>query len=137
MKAGRLWLNGAEVETRPAGVGESETEDGTVARAMRYVETLPGGHAHPIFKLTDRGSLDNTPEVIVPAGNVFVMGDNRDNSADSRVPLSFGGVGLLPVSDLIGRVETVIGSWDLAIRRQPVWEWPSGLRLSRFFTAVH
>ncbi len=65
------------------------------------------------------------------------MGDNRDNSADSRVPLNWGGVGLLPVSDLVGRVEALVGSWDLAVKRQPLWNWPSGLRLSRFFTAVH
>jgi len=65
------------------------------------------------------------------------MGDNRDNSADSRVPLRSGGVGLLPVSDLVGRVDAIVGSWDLATRHKPLWDWPSGLRLSRFFTAVN
>jgi len=47
-----------------------------------------------------------------------------------------GGVGLLPVSDLVGRVDALVGSWDLAAKRQPVWEWPAALRLSRFFTTV-
>jgi len=65
------------------------------------------------------------------------MGDNRDNSADSRVPVTAGGVGLLPVENLVGRVDALVGSWDLATKRQPIWQWPSGLRLSRFFTAVH
>jgi signal peptidase I len=64
------------------------------------------------------------------------MGDNRDNSADSRVPVRMGGVGLLPADNLVGRVGALVGSWDLAMTRQPFWTWPSGLRLSRFFTAV-
>jgi signal peptidase I len=64
------------------------------------------------------------------------MGDNRDNSSDSRVPVAMGGVGLLPVANLVGRVDILVGSWDLAMTSQPIWTWPSGLRLSRFFTTV-
>jgi signal peptidase I len=67
---------------------------------------------------------------------LFVMGDNRDNSADSRLAVASGGVGLLPVGDLVGRVDALVGSWDLAVKSRPFWTWPSGLRLSRFFTAV-
>jgi signal peptidase I len=47
-----------------------------------------------------------------------------------------GGVGMLPIHDLVGRVNALVGSWDLAVTSQPIWTWPSGLRLSRFFSAV-
>ena len=64
--------------------------------------------------MRDNGRLDNTPEVTVPPGNLFVMGDNRDNSADSRVSVRDGGVGLLPIDNLVGRADAVVGSWDWA-----------------------
>jgi len=136
MREGRLWLNGKPVEITADGFGNAENEDGGTIPAARYTETLPGGHSHTFFKLRTHGALDNTEEVTVPPGKLFVMGDNRDNSADSRVPVAEGGVGLLPVDNLVGRVDTVIGSWDIAAKRQPIWNWPSGLRLSRTFSSV-
>jgi signal peptidase I len=137
VRDGRVWINGAPVGIRSAGVGEAENEDGGITTAKRFIETLPGGHEHSIIKLVSRSELDDTPDIVVPPGYLFVMGDNRDNSADSRVPVRAGGVGLLPVEDLVGRVEAVVGSWDLTVRNRPLKDWPSGLRLSRFFTGVH
>jgi signal peptidase I len=98
---------------------------------------LPGGYEHLIFKMLPRAEYDDMANVVVPPGHLFVMGDNRDNSSDSRVPVRAGGVGLLPVDDLVGRVDAVVGSWDLAVKSRPINEWPSGLRFSRFFTTVH
>jgi len=137
LRDGRVIINGTPVGLKADGSGQSENEDGGRTSAARYVETLPGGKQHVIFKLTPSEPLDNMAEITVPPGRLFVMGDNRDNSADSRVPLRDGGVGLLPVSDLVGRVDAVVGSWDLGMKHQPIWTWPSGLRLSRFFTAVN
>jgi signal peptidase I len=137
MRQGQLFINDRPASLRPDGIGEAEDDNGVSEPAYKFIETLPGGVSHAIYKLRDDGRLDNTREVTVPPGHLFVMGDNRDNSADSRVPVREGGVGLLPVDNLIGRADAVIGSWDLGMRRQPVWTWLSGFRLARFFTSVH
>jgi signal peptidase I len=136
MRQGQLFINDHAASLKPDGMGEAEDDNGAVEPAYRYIETLPNGVAHAIFKLRDNGRLDNTPEVTVPPDRLFVMGDNRDNSADSRVPVREGGVGLLPMDNLVGRADAVVGSWDLGMRSQPVWTWLSGFRGSRFFTAV-
>jgi signal peptidase I len=137
MKNGQLSINGTPVPLRRDGNGQVEFEDGSVASAAKFIETLPGNHAHPIFKMSEHGAYDNFDEITIPAGDLFVMGDNRDNSADSRIPLREGGVGLLPVDNVVGRADAIVGSWDLAAKNKPVWTWPSALRFSRFFTSVH
>src|SRR6202012_3530758 len=97
------------------GTGQLENEDGSFTQAARFIETLPGNREHAIFKVGPN-LYDNFPETVVPPDHLFVMGDNRDNSADSRVPLSEGGVGLLPVANLAGRVDGIVGSWDLGVK---------------------
>ena len=133
---GVVSINGEAVGIEPDGTGQAENEDGSQSPARRFIETLPGGRQHVILKLSSANPLDDMPETVIPEGQVFVMGDNRDNSADSRVPLAAGGVGLLPISNLIGRVDGIVVSWDLGMKNQPLWTWPKGLRLSRFFSGV-
>lgn len=106
MRDGVLFINGEEAQT---------TEPTTLLRlvrgeslprrefARRYDETLPGGVTHAVHDLTDAGDWDNFGPYTVPAGHFFAMGDNRDNSADSRTPQ----MGPVPMENLIGRAEFV------------------------------
>ncbi len=137
MRLGRLYINGKIVPLRPAGGGEVELENGERVAARAFIEILPGGVSHPVYKLPWGSPLDNTRVFTVPADHLFMMGDDRDNSLDSRVAAKDGGVGFLPLENVVGRAEFVIGSWDFPVGEQSVANWLSAIRLSRFFTSVN
>jgi signal peptidase I len=105
----------------------------------QYIETLPNGVQHPLLKLATPGTgrYDNTPVFEVPADSVFAMGDNRDNSLDSRVPPRDDGVGFVPLENLVGRAEFRFFSYNENVAPgYQFWEWPWAIRFSRIFTAV-
>src|SRR5215471_15038771 len=135
MKGGQLYINGERVERRPAG-RVTVAVGGVQVPATRYIETLPNGRAHDIVK-AQNGALDDTEVFTVPPGHYLMMGDNRDNSLDSRVSPDEGGVGFVPAENLIGRVSRVLfsitpnSSWLDAITD------PRDLRVSRLFHPVH
>jgi len=97
----------------------------------RYTETLPGGGEHSILDIESGSFGDNTPVFTVPEGQFFVMGDNRDNSQDSRFPRSIGGVGFVPYENIIGRADRIMFS-SAGERMVYFWTW----RRDRFFRAV-
>jgi signal peptidase I len=135
MRQGRLVLNGMAVPLAPAGSGVVENEDGSASKVARFEETLPGGVSHLIFKMHWTGMLDDTPVFTVPAGHLFMMGDNRDDSLDSRVSAEAGGVGFVPVENLVAQADVTIGSYDFLNMHGPS-SWPGLVRLSRFLHAV-
>jgi signal peptidase I len=137
VKEGQLYINGTEVPRTPAG--DCESDDGGIrVIGKRYVETLPNGVRHYICKMTDSGEANNTQEFLVPQAHIFAMGDNRDNSLDSRF-MDRGGVGYVPLENLVGRAEFLFFSIDTqnADPWWAFWEWPFEIRWSRLFTIIH
>lgn len=143
MKGGHLWINGKELPLKDAGLASNEDEYGGEAMVPTYIETLPNGKEHRIFKRVESGN-ENTPqeylannsqEFLVPDGHIFMMGDNRDNSCDSRFPVEQCGVGFVPAGNLVGRAFIVIGSVDFK-NADGIWEWPLYFRFSRILNLV-
>jgi signal peptidase I len=114
-------------------VEDFHDDDGTTNGSLaRYRETLPDGKSFDVLDLSARGSLDNTKVYKVPEGHVFAMGDNRDNSLDSRVD----GVGFIPIENLIGRAEIIFFSTNGSARLWEIWKWPATVRYGRMFHLI-
>ncbi len=107
VKAGVLYINGQPVPRESLG---DYTDNETITRRKRWRETLADGRSDEVLDAGDK-HLDNTETFTVPAGRYFVMGDNRNNAVDSRIPESQGG-GMVPYENLIGRVELIFFSQD-------------------------
>ena len=106
IERGRVFINGAIVPRRETRTYAYKQYDGPPVAVTEYEETLPGGRVHPIIMRSDDEPQENTGEYIVPPEHLFMMGDNRDNSADSR----FSSLGYVPVENLIGRSRAIIFS---------------------------
>ncbi|MHA1113437.1 MAG: signal peptidase I [Alphaproteobacteria bacterium] len=133
MRAGILYINGAPAKRERIADYVYRDESGREVRAAQFIETLPNGRTHPIIEMTDNGMLDNTPVYRVPEGHYFAMGDNRDNSLDSRVTR---GVGFVPARNLVGRAEFLFFSGNGSARLWEFWKWPGAIRFGRLLDAV-
>ena len=151
MKGGQLWLNNQpvpkvkiadfEVAVSPnthcyADRYMSKRADGAlVCHYPRFTETLPGGRSYDVLDLINNYPKDDTDPVIVPEGHVFLMGDNRDNSEDSRFPADpAGGIGLVPIDNLLGRATVMMWSTDGGAEWIKPWTWFSAARWNRIGT---
>jgi len=100
----------------------------------RYMETLPNGVTYPVLDLVNEGIGDNTDVYKVPEGHFFMMGDNRDNSTDSRF---LSEVGYVPFVNLVGRAQIIFFSIDEDASFWQLWKWPTDVRWSRILEVVH
>ena len=142
VKAGQLYINGTEVVRTPVGkYPAAADETGMRVDSTEYFEALPNGPTHHLLKQygddehTMIGDLDpnNTDEYVVPDGHLFMMGDNRDNSADSRF---LDGLGFVPLENVIGRAQFIFFSFDAEYPWWEFWEWPMEVRWSRLLKGV-
>ncbi|MBS0524968.1 MAG: signal peptidase I [Proteobacteria bacterium] len=131
MRQGRLYINDTLVPRRQVGAYEGNT---------LYVESLPaaGGDTrdHEIVEVSDSQAHDDTPVFVVPDRHYFMMGDNRDDSLDSRIAEADGGVGFVPEENLVARADRLLLSRDTKVGWGDIGQWPHAFRLARFFGRI-
>ena len=127
---GLLHINGEPVKKVPDGEFSGD-DRGYRVNAKRYIETLPNGVSYHVLELSDHARGDNTQVFEVPEGHYFMMGDNRDNSSDSRES-----VGYVPFENLVGRAEIIFFSVKSGESAWMVWKWPWIARWNRFFQTL-
>lgn len=132
MIEGRLYINHHVVKRETVGLKRVD-ENGTATPVTEYLETLPNGVIHHIYEVSDNGQLDSTPEYRVPEGHYFMMGDNRDNSQDSRV---MDHVGFVPYENLVGRASFIFFSTNGYANMAEIWKWPMSIRYNRLFKMI-
>jgi signal peptidase I len=132
MVDGLLHINGVAVK-RERVDDFIDDENGSSERVRRWRETLPNGVTYQSLDLQDNGFLDNTQEYLVPPDHYFMMGDNRDNSTDSRV---LSAVGYVPFENLVGKAQIIFFSIGDGEPAWHIWSWPWSVRWSRLFTIV-
>ena len=129
---GVLNINGEPVKRERIDDFVETTEGGNAPPVRRWRETLPNGVSYTTLDLYDEGFWDNTGVYVVPPSDYFMMGDNRDNSQDSRTSQ----VGFVPFENIVGRAEIIFFSVHEGERGWAFWRWPWSVRWGRLVTIV-
>jgi signal peptidase I len=132
VKGGVVWLNGRPLKREALAPTTEMTPFGFPRQVLRYRETLPNGRAYVTYAYGSDSDVDNTGVYVVPAGHYFMMGDNRDNSEDSRFSIETG-VGYVPFENLEGKADIILLSWNDQASIFKPWTWFMDARPSRFF----
>ena len=127
-----MYINGTMIDRQSAGEYVMRDPHGKALRFEKYIETLPEGVKHPILEISDDAPFDNTEEFTVPEDHFFMMGDNRDNSLDSRSVK----VGFVPKVNLVGRAKFLFFSNDGSAAWWQIWKWPMAVRWTRLFNGI-
>jgi signal peptidase I len=129
---GVVHINGTPIKREPAPPW-TDVEEGVREPAVkRWKETLPNGVSYYVLDLVENGFADNTQVYAVPPDHYFMMGDNRDNSTDSR----FSQVGMVPFENFIGKAQIIFFSVYEGEHAWEFWRWPISVRWHRLFTIV-
>lgn len=131
MTDGVLLVNGKPIPKVPDGTFTSDYRMDAGRDVPVFRETLDNGVNYDTLDEIQNSAGDNTREFTVPAGHYFMMGDNRDNSADSRFD-----VGFVPAENLIGRASVIFFSLGNNTSFREIWKWPSNMRWDRLFKVV-
>jgi signal peptidase I len=137
MKDGLLYVNDKLIEREPLSPVREDIGFGVVRDVARYEEKLQSGKTYATQDFGPDNPLDNTGVYVVPEGYYFMMGDNRDNSLDSRVPPADDGVGYVPAENLVGKAQIILLSWKPQASIFKPWTWILDARPSRFFKILH
>jgi signal peptidase I len=133
VKEGIVYINDEPVKRERIDDFVETEEGGRTTRVKRWRETLPNGVSYTTLDLIDNGFYDNTKVYEVPDGHFFMMGDNRDNSTDSRVESQ---VGYVPLENIVGRAQVIFFSILEGEYAWQFWRWPWTVRWSRLLTMV-
>jgi signal peptidase I len=157
VQSGMLIINGRPIPRQPQGTFEMPISANSPCRVVGgasqmivqgddgkpaclypvYSETLPGGRTYQVIDQVENPRADEVPATVVPAGHLFLMGDNRDDSLDSRFSVEEGGIGFVPVENLIGRATFIFWSTDGTADYAKPWTWFSALRGNRIATGFN